>query len=196
MAITICTNPHAGDFDPNKGGYDADASARHAEAAHVTSWEGLVLATGEHNWHDDSDFYALVWDAERGEVRKIEYATTRGWTYHNHATVDATPEARAAAIAWQTKILFDSYVEEERTKKTVGTVVRSLTKRGKNVGVEGKIERVGDGTYGPYVMIMWQGERRFLDPSRVERVSTAISPARARELAEDAAHIAEKRYGK
>lgn len=66
----------------------------------ATSHEGLVLSTGEHNWHDDSDFYAIVWDEAAGEPTKIIYASTRGWTYPNGASVDATPEIRAKAQAW------------------------------------------------------------------------------------------------
>jgi hypothetical protein len=47
--------------------------------------------------YDDSDFFATVWDAAEGRTREIQYATTRGWTYPNWATIDATPEARESA---------------------------------------------------------------------------------------------------
>ena len=55
-----------------------DREPLYMETTHV----GVVLSTGEHNYHDDSDFFAVVWDNE-GCVREIEYATTRGWTYPN-----------------------------------------------------------------------------------------------------------------
>ncbi len=64
------------------------------------SWIGCVLETRERNYHDDSDFYALVWDDSEQRVRSIDYATTRGWTYPNSATVDATPEILAKVEAW------------------------------------------------------------------------------------------------
>ena len=61
---------------------------------------GLVCYIGEHNYHDDSDFYALIWDEAKGEPRDTQYATTRGWTYDNTADVDATPEIAAKFQAW------------------------------------------------------------------------------------------------
>jgi hypothetical protein len=64
----------------------------------TTRYEGAVLGTWEHNGYNDSDFYALVWTGE--ELKGVEYATTRGWTYANSATVDATPEVKAAAAEW------------------------------------------------------------------------------------------------
>lgn len=68
------------------------------------TWEitnrGLVCYLGEHNWHDDSDFYALVWDEAKGAPREVQYATTRGWSYDNGAHVDATPEIAAKFQAW------------------------------------------------------------------------------------------------
>ena len=57
-----------------------------------TTHIGLVVRAGEHNYRDDSDFFAIVWDEENEKPREVEYASTRGWTYPNSATVDATPE--------------------------------------------------------------------------------------------------------
>lgn len=57
-----------------------------------TTHKGLVLALGENNYYDDSDFYAEVWNPEKKGVDKVYYASTRGWTYPNGASVDATPE--------------------------------------------------------------------------------------------------------
>lgn len=56
---------------------------------------GRVLYCGERNYYDDSDFYALYW-GEDNQPHTCEYATTRAWTYNNHADVDATPEIRKA----------------------------------------------------------------------------------------------------
>lgn len=147
MAIITCTNPHAGEhYDPNKWNNNPDDVREHALLAHKTTFEGCVLYTGEHNYYDDSDFYALVWDDEAGKVREIEYASTRGWSYHNGAKVDATEQVRAKAVQWLAGILLDRYIGEAVAKLTEeaegirkGVHVRSTTTRGKNVGVEGVV---------------------------------------------------------
>lgn len=66
-----------------------------------TTHRGLVLSLGELNGRDDSDFYAVVWNREKQCTERIGYATTRGWSYPNNASVDATPEALAEVSAWQ-----------------------------------------------------------------------------------------------
>ena len=43
----------------------------------VMTYVGCVLSTREKNYHDDSDFYALVWDEAAQRIRSIEYDTTR-----------------------------------------------------------------------------------------------------------------------
>lgn len=65
-----------------------------------TTHHGLVLDDRERNGYDDSDFYAVVWNAEKGEPENIEYGTTRFWTYPAGATVDATDEVRALYESW------------------------------------------------------------------------------------------------
>jgi hypothetical protein len=63
---------------------------------------GFTLSLHERNGHDDSDFYAYVWNPTSQRVETVEYATTRGWSYPcYHAVVDATPEVRALAEAYQ-----------------------------------------------------------------------------------------------
>lgn len=56
---------------------------------------GKVVALRERNGYDDSDFYA-TYLGEDGGFHETQYATTRGWTYPNGASVDATPEIHAA----------------------------------------------------------------------------------------------------
>ena len=93
MAITIdCQESAQGAYQVTCNGY--------------TLWvkdiyKGCVLRKWEHNGYDDSDFYADVWDEAEQRVKSIEYATTRFWTYHLGAVVDATPEARGCAEAWE-----------------------------------------------------------------------------------------------
>src|SRR4051812_33367012 len=65
----------------------------------VESHKGLVLSTGEYNGYDDTDFYAVVWKEEKGNTERVTYASTRGWTYPNGATVDATDEVKAKYAA-------------------------------------------------------------------------------------------------
>lgn len=183
MAIFHCSNPFAGKdlgYDPNSYSSDPAATKAHVEEAHEESWTGCVLRLGEHNWHDDSDFYALVWDEEQGEVREIEYATTRGWTYHDSAKVDATDEVRAKAVAWQAEQLFSLYVEkaraayrEELERIEVGVEVKSLTTRGKNKGVVGTVETIRNSFYGPGlsvgIHVEGEAQRRYLEMDRVQR---------------------------
>lgn len=64
----------------------------------IEEHHGCVLATYERNGYDDSDFYAVVWTGTY--VQHIEYASTRGWSYCNHADVDATSEVIEAANEW------------------------------------------------------------------------------------------------
>jgi len=62
---------------------------------------GATIEDREINGYDDSDFYAVVWDAAKGEPAKVFYGTTRGWTYPAGCHVDATPEVLAAYRGWQ-----------------------------------------------------------------------------------------------
>ena len=63
----------------------------------IETYQGCVLDTREYNGYNDSDFYAIVWDEEKQKLDRIEYATTRGWTYLNGAGIDATEEVREKA---------------------------------------------------------------------------------------------------
>lgn len=183
MAIIECTNPHAGSdagYNPNQYSSDEGLNHLHAELAHETTYEGCVLRLGEHNWYDDSDFYALVWDEATRTVKKITYATTRGWTYHNGAKVDASDEVRAKAEAYETRRLIALFAEEAQADKLKalkelknGVEVKSLTTRGKNKGVVGYVQKVIKSNYGPgYVAgIQVEGESkpRWIDTERLER---------------------------
>lgn len=110
---------------------------------------GLVLSTGEYNGYDDSDFYALVWNPEKKCAERETYATTRGWTYPNGATVDATPEVIQAYKDWQ-KEQAESYAREqaeiEAKNPTKGKKVKVIGGR-KHKGEEG--------------IIFWRGANKF-----------------------------------
>jgi hypothetical protein len=103
-----------------------------------TRFRGLVLDVGEHNYHEDSDFFAIVWDAEKGEPREVEYGTTRAWTYPNSAEVDATPEIRALYNAWrEVKAIEERKAEDVKQAKTVQIGRRVRVVSGKWAGREG-----------------------------------------------------------
>lgn len=106
------------------------------------SYKGLVLSTGEHNYYDDSDFYALVWDAEKVCPVEIGYATTRAWTYPNSATVDKTPEIWAAYMAYLDAELAKkakAVAELEAKRVAVGKVVKVVKGRKVALGTVGKV---------------------------------------------------------
>jgi hypothetical protein len=65
----------------------------------ITTHVGLVVSLGEVNGRDDSDFYAMVWNEENQDLDRITYASTRGWSYANNASVDATPDVLAKVKA-------------------------------------------------------------------------------------------------
>lgn len=130
--------------------------ALYMETTHV----GLVLALGEYNRRDDSDFYALVWNAEVGRAERVEYATTRGWTYPNNAWVDATPDVVAAYEAWQAQIAADERARAEAKKaaeiaqlEAARTEAEAL--RGRTVTI---IRGAGRGNTGA---VTWVGPNRF-----------------------------------
>lgn len=116
------------------------------EITHV----GLVLSTGEVNGYDDSDFFAVVWDTVKAEPARVTYASTRGWTYPNGATVDATPEVLEAYAAHQTRKAAEArvYREAERAKlPEVGKVVKVVKGRKVPIGTVAQVFWTGPDTY-------------------------------------------------
>lgn len=121
----------------------------------ITEHVGLVLdADGERNGYDDSDFYATVWNPEKGAPEQIVFATTRGWTYPNHAEADATPEVVAAFKAWRAecarKAKEHADAKERRTVR-IGKRVKVVKGRKVPQGTEGVVFWHGAGDYGPRV---------------------------------------------
>jgi hypothetical protein len=147
------------------------------------SHAGLVLATGEHNHYDDSDFYAIVWDAEAGAPREVEYATTRGWTYANSATIDATPEVRAAYDAYRARLAAERQAAREALEAATpyaGKTVRVVKGRKIPVGTvavvtwygEGRSYGYGSREAGPMrVGLAIDGERVYTDAGNVEVIA-------------------------
>ena len=163
--------------------------------AKISGWfryshEGLVLATGEHNHCDDSDFYAIVWDAEAGLPREIEYATTRGWTYANSATVDATDEIRAAYETYRRELARAQSAARDAAEAAtprVGKTVRVIKGRKIPIGTVAEVTWYGAGKVYGYgsrdcppmrVGILAGGQRVYTDASNVEVIAQA-TPASA-----------------
>lgn len=111
---------------------------------------GMVLDTYEQNGYDDSDFHAVVWDGAK--VTSVCYASTRSWTYHNGATVDATEDTKASALVWYRAAWLQAMIERahaEAVAPAKGKIVRSLTTRGKNVGIVGIVKWIGEDGFQP-----------------------------------------------
>jgi hypothetical protein len=167
MAIITC-GPQC-TFENKRGGRDCGDP--------VLTYDGAVLDTYEVNGYDDSDFVAIVWDAEAGRLRHVQYATTRGWTYHNGAKVDAKPEIIDAALAWfrpQWERYNLARLDEEAREVKPGRKVRSTTTRGKNKGVEGTAGLIVDGAYGVRVKVDTGTEQRWLSLDRVEVIDPVV----------------------
>jgi hypothetical protein len=121
----------------------------------ATTHVGLVLSTGEHNGYDDSDFYAIVWNPVEKKTEKIQYATTRGWTYPNSATVDATPEVCAEYEAWVAHQQVEAQIRRQSREvrvPRVGTTVKVV--KGRKVPV------------GTLATVVWFGEDQYYRGSR------------------------------
>jgi hypothetical protein len=113
------------------------------------TYEGAVIATYERNMSDDSDFYAIVWDEESQRIKTEMFATTRSWTYHNAATVDATPEILAKVHAYLVeKFTHNSIARWSEPSK--GKRVKSLVRKGKAKGITGVIEAIEASRYSQW----------------------------------------------
>lgn len=74
----------------------------------VPIYAGCVLDTYEHNGYDDSDWYAVCWDEEKGRIVEVEYDTTRagrgGW-----ARIDATDKVLRKVYRYYHRICKDVF---------------------------------------------------------------------------------------
>lgn len=117
------------------------------DSRHVKFAIGKVLTTRERNGSDDSDFYALIFDGEG--LREYEYASTRGWTYHNGAAADATPETIEAANADARRYAasrLNSYYDVEATMPKHDRIVKVVKGRKVPQGTIGTVVWVGEGS--------------------------------------------------
>jgi hypothetical protein len=112
------------------------------DSATNRGFKGCVLEIGEMNFHDDSDFYAVVWDEAARCVHRIGDGTTRA-SAPSVCRIDATPETIAKAQAWMVNVWAPPHVrrgiETKRAKVEKGDRVR--VNRGRKVakGTEGVV---------------------------------------------------------
>lgn len=114
------------------------------------TYQGCVVRTYERNWYDDSDFYATVWDEANQKTEEVMYASTRGWTYCNGATVDASDEVKAKARAYISAKEAAAAAALREKQILEGDIVCLSLKAGKNKDRDGQEGRV-----------FWQGPNRF-----------------------------------
>src|SRR5262245_10450625 len=156
MAITMMCDPAV----PGAVRDDYWSGVAKTDIWRVTTHEGLVLELREMNGYDDSDFYAVVWNDAKGEPERVEYASTRGWTYPNGAAVDATPEVVAKYEAYLEALAATSRAAAaEREAKTLKVGRKAKTVR--NVRGKHAIEAGVEGT------VFWIGTDRFNGRGRV-----------------------------
>jgi hypothetical protein len=104
---------------------------------------GLCIEDRERNGRDDSDFYMIVWNPEKGAPEQYEYASTRGWSYPSYGSnVDATPEVLEAYTAYLKAR--DARLREEQaawlaTQPTIDRRVRVVRGRKLPKGTEGEV---------------------------------------------------------
>ena len=113
--------------------------------------KGVVVELREENGYNDSDFYAVVWDAAEGRAREVLYATTRAATGDNGATVDAPPAIREAYEAWtRRQAVLRAQALTEREARTVrkGKIVRVVGGLKVPVGIVGTCHWIGEGYRG------------------------------------------------
>jgi len=125
----------------------------------VETFKGKVISKREKNGYHDSDFFATVVTSENPiELKSIAYATTRGWTYFNSASIDASEELQAKVeahkaekkAAWNAKIAAEAADLDSKTP-TVGKTVKVISKRSKIAfGTTGEVVWFGASQYANF----------------------------------------------
>lgn len=138
-----------------------------------TTYRGCVLTTRERNGHEDSDFYAVVYDGREDCLKTIEYASTRGWTYPNGARADADvwTMLRARGVLFRNALaqMRERMLSEaRRVAESIHVGVKVRVVRGRKPGERrpGRLRsrRVARGTEGE---VAWLGPCRYSGRPRV-----------------------------
>lgn len=141
-------------------------------------YQGLVLRTGEMNYHDDSDFYALVWNVKTEAPEKVIYNTTR-FGGGGHCEVDATPEVREAYNVW------NDHEIAMRAAQRAWDEMRTIDKGDTVLVVKGR--KIAKGTGG---IVFWVGQNRWGTSVGIEtadgtRAFTALENVKIKEWGND-----------
>jgi hypothetical protein len=160
-------------------------------------YEGAVLSTYERNSYHDSDFYAVVWDAESGTVEHVLYDSTRGYV-NMAAEVDATPSAFASATAFlveRNRPIAREELTEAASAPRRGDVVRVDRKRAKANGRTGTVCWVGVDRFTgePRVGVTEADGSRFFVPAAYVVVDEATVAARLAAVDDEADALARHR---
>jgi hypothetical protein len=109
------------------------------------------LETYEHNGYHDSYFYAITFDPEARTFGATETGSTAYASSGPRRNIpDATDDVLDIAKGVLEEILYDKAFREaadEAAGARRGAKVRSLTTRGKNIGIEGTVVWIGDDNY-------------------------------------------------
>lgn len=112
------------------------------------TYEGCVISLGEHNYYQDSDFYAIVWDPELKCTREVEYATTRAGCDGYHAWVDFDKEKYGKEYDYyQRKMQFHGEADSMFLLRSMSPIMGAYPDKGKRVEVC-KGRKVPIGTQG------------------------------------------------
>jgi hypothetical protein len=147
----------------------------------VTTYEGAVLATYERNMHDDSDFFAVVWDDEAGCLKDVCVGSTRHAGPWAKVEVDATDEVKAKAakvVAEKRGKARHAYLTNEAQVAVKGDTVKVVKGRKVPVGTEAKVfwrgeDRYKSGRWATFYRVgleLPDGERVFVAEENVEKV--------------------------
>lgn len=121
----------------------------------VTRFVGATLAEYERNGYHDSDFYAIVYNAETDAIETIEYATTRAYCGPSSAHADATPDVidRAAEVVRrQALATWHKMNNRQRYNLAKGRLVEVVAGRKIKKGTRARVINV---THNPYATIRY-----------------------------------------
>lgn len=157
-----------------------------------------LLARREENFHDDSDFYAVVWNPETNRVERIETGTTRCAPYRlEYRLVDADDEIREKARQYWRDHILPERVRKELEADAAADLDRRRVKlvraRGDRKGAVGDVIWVGESRYGrgrkragiktDDGRVLWADIHQF-EPVYVRRISDAEVRRTCEQIAE------------
>jgi hypothetical protein len=134
------------------GGYMPVNVYNHETKTSTPTYVGLVVSLFEENGSWDSDFFAMVWNAETKSLNRVMYDTTRG-AMNGSASVDATPEIFAEVEKMRER-------NRARYESEKADCLSRVAEKGSNVlikGIKGKHAVLNDAKG----VVFWKGPDRF-----------------------------------